>query len=376
MAMATTTLLLLFFASLSYAAHMSIIDYNTKPNHKSSSRTDEEVMGIYAEWLAKHGKAYNRIGERERRFEIFKDNLKFVDEHNSENRSYKVGLNRFADLTNEEYRSMFLGTKTDSKRRFMKSKSASRRYAVQDSDMLPESVDWRESGAVAPIKDQGSCGSCWAFSTVAAVEGVNQIATGELIQLSEQELVDCDRTYDAGCNGGLMDYAFEFIINNGGIDTEEDYPYRGVDGTCDPERKNTKVVSINDYEDVPPYDEMALKKAVAHQPVSVAIEASGRAFQLYLSGVFTGECGRALDHGVVVVGYGTDNGADHWIVRNSWGTSWGENGYIRMERNVVDNFGGKCGIAMQASYPIKNGENPANKPTLAHGDAGIGISSA
>ncbi|GFY86580.1 cysteine proteinase1 [Actinidia rufa] len=284
MAMAITTLLLLLFASLSYATDMSIIDYNTKPNHKSSSRTDKEVMGIYAEWLVvKHGKAYNRIGERERRFEIFKDNLKFIDEHNSENRSYKVGLNRFADLTNEEYRSLFLGARTDAKRRFMKSKGVSQRYMVRGGDRLPESVDWRESGAVAPIKDQGRCGSCWAFSTVAAVEGINQIVTGEMIRLSEQELVDCDRTYDAGCNGGLMDYAFEFIINNGGIDTEEDYPYRGVDGTCDSEGKNAKVVSIDGYEDVPPYDETALKKAVAHQPVSVAIEASGRAFQLYLS---------------------------------------------------------------------------------------------
>ncbi|KAL7224125.1 hypothetical protein ACSBR1_025561 [Camellia fascicularis] len=360
----STILLILLFASLSYAIDNHI--------QKSSPRSDDEVMGLYEEWLAKHGKAYNSLGEKDKRFEIFKDNLKFVDEHNSENRTYKVGMNRFADLTNEEYRSRYLGTRTDAKRRFVKSKvGLSRRYVVRGDEDLPESVDWRTKGAVAPIKDQGDCGSCWAFSTVAAVEGLNKIKTGELIELSEQELVDCDRAYDAGCNGGLMDYAFQFIIENGGIDSESDYPYLGVDGQCDPTRKNAKVVSIDDYEDVPPFDELALKNAVAHQPVSVAIEASGRALQLYLSGIFTGECGMALDHGVAVVGYGKENGVDYWIVRNSWGASWGESGYIRMERNVVATYTGKCGIAMQASYPIKDTEIP-----WTYGDAEIGISSS
>ncbi|GMP31405.1 hypothetical protein CsSME_00005632 [Camellia sinensis var. sinensis] len=359
----STILLILLFASLSYAIDNHI--------QKSSPRSDDEVMGLYEEWLAKHGKAYNSLGEKDKRFEIFKDNLKFVDEHNSENRTYKVGMNRFADLTNEEYRSRYLGTRTDAKRRFVKSKvGLSRRYVVRGDEELPESVDWRTKGAVAPIKDQGDCGSCWAFSTVAAVEGLNKIKTGELIELSEQELVDCDRAYDAGCHGGLMDYAFQFIIENGGIDSESDYPYLGVDGQCDPTR-NAKVVSIDDYEDVPPFDELALKNAVAHQPVSVAIEASGRALQLYLSGIFTGECGMALDHGVAVVGYGKENGVDYWIVRNSWGASWGESGYIRMERNVVATYTGKCGIAMQASYPIKDTEIP-----WTYGDAETGISSS
>ncbi|KAA8531663.1 hypothetical protein F0562_006620 [Nyssa sinensis] len=355
--------------------NMSIIDYNNKHSQKSAWRSNEEVIGVYEGWLAEHGKAYNGLGEKEKRFEIFKDNLRFIDEHNSENWTYKVGLNRFADLTNEEYRSLYLGTRTDAKRRFLKSKRASQRYAFRAGDKLPESVDWRKRGAVAPIKDQGTCGSCWAFSTVAAVEGINKIATSELISLSEQELVDCDRSYNAGCQGGLMDYAFEFIIGNGGIDTEDDYPYRGVDSKCHSSRKNAKVVSIDGYEDVPPNDEKALKKAVAYQPVSVAIEATGRALQLYQSGIFSSACGTALDHGVAVVGYGTENGLDYWIVKNSWGTSWGENGYIRMERNVADTLTGKCGIAMQASYPIKNSQNPA-KPFWANGSARKGMSSA
>ncbi|XP_047316363.1 low-temperature-induced cysteine proteinase-like [Impatiens glandulifera] len=321
--------------------------------------TDDDVTAVYEAWLIKNKKFYNAIGEKERRFQIFKDNLHFINDHNADNHTYKLGLTRFADLTNEEYRSMYLGGRFENHRR-LSSLRSSDRYLPKVGDSLPESVDWRKEGAVPEIKDQGSCGSCWAFSTIAAVEGINKIVTGELLSLSEQELVDCDTFYNAGCNGGLMDYAFEFIINNGGIDTEQDYPYLGIDGTCDTYRKNAKVVTIDDYEDVPINDENALLKAVANQPISVAIEAGGRAFQLYESGIFTGKCGTSLDHGVAAVGYGSENGKDYWIVRNSWGKSWGENGYIRMERNVPHVTSGKCGIAMEASYPIKAGQNPPN----------------
>ncbi|KAH7518022.1 cysteine proteinase mucunain [Ziziphus jujuba] len=353
--------LLFCYVGLSFAVDMSIIDYDQKHGmavpSSSSERTEKEMRVMYESWLVKHAKAYNALGEKEKRFEIFKDNLRFIDEHNKENRSYKVGLNRFADLTNEEYRSMYLGAKMDRKARLSGEKKSDR-YAYRVGDQLPESVDWREKGAIVSVKDQGQCGSCWAFSTIGAVEGINQIVTGELISLSEQELVDCDVSYNQGCNGGLMDYAFQFIINNGGIDTEEDYPYKALDGTCDPNRKNAHVVTIDGYEDVPENDEKSLKKAVANQPVSVAIEAGGRDFQLYQSGVFTGHCGTQLDHGVVAVGYGTENGVDYWIVRNSWGSSWGENGYIRLQRNVPGTKTGKCGIAIEPSYPTKKGQNP------------------
>ncbi|XP_057516893.1 cysteine proteinase mucunain-like [Amaranthus tricolor] len=349
--------MLLVFAS---ALDMSIISKNQQKNvNEPAGRTEDEVKDLYESWLVKYGKNYNGIGEKERRFQVFKDNLRFIDQQNSENRSYKLGLNRFADLTNQEYRSMYLGTRLNTNRH-RSNRSKSSRYAYRlEGDNLPKSIDWRQKGAVVPVKDQGSCGSCWAFSTIAAVEGINQIVTGELISLSEQELVDCDTFYNDGCNGGLMEYAFEFIIENGGIDSEEDYPYLARDSRCDTYRKNAKVVTIDSYKNVAVNDEKELQIAVATQPVSVAIEGGGRDFQFYDSGIFTGHCGTSLDHGVTAIGYGTENGLDYWIVKNSWGESWGEDGYIRMERNTKSRTG-LCGIAMEASYPVKKGKNPPN----------------
>ncbi|KAK1436605.1 hypothetical protein QVD17_02387 [Tagetes erecta] len=357
MKLSSMAVLILFtLFSISSAIDMSIITYDAKHMDASSWRTDDEVNEMYESWLVKHGKFYNALGEKEKRFQIFKDNLRYIDEHNSGDGEYKLGLNKFADLSVDEYRMKYTGVKkNDRKVKSVKSD----RYAVGVGDSLPESVDWRTTGAVAAVKDQGSCGSCWAFSTIGSVEAINQIVTGDLITLSEQELVDCDTSYNQGCNGGDMDYAFDFIVKNGGIDTDKDYPYTGKDGRCDSARKNAKVVSIDGYEDVPVNNEAALQKAAANQPITVAIEGSSRDFQFYTSGVFSGSCGTDLDHGVVVVGYGTENGKDYWIVRNSWGADWGEQGYIRMERNIKQKTG-KCGIAMEASYPIKNGLNPPN----------------
>lgn len=195
-------------------------------------------------------------------------------------------------------------------------------------------------------------GCCWAFSAVAAMEGITQLKTGKLISLSEQELVDCDTTgEDQGCEGGLMDNAFEFIQQNHGLSTESNYPYSGTDGTCNANKEANHAAKITGHEDVPANSESALLKAVANQPISVAIDAGGSDFQFYSSGVFTGQCGTDLDHGVTAVGYGTSSDdTKYWLVKNSWGTSWGEEGYIRMQRGVAAKEG-LCGIAMQASYP-------------------------
>ncbi|KAL6504622.1 Cysteine proteinase rd21a [Orobanche hederae] len=343
------------FIAQTWASDMSIISYDRKHAVGGpGTRPDDEVMSMYEAWLVKHGKSYNALGEKEKRFEIFKDNLRYIDEQNAvANRTYKLGMNRFADLTNDEYRRTYLGAKPDGKRRLSGVKSD--RYEPKVGESLPDSVDWRAKGAVVAVKDQGSCGSCWAFSTIAAVEGINQIATGDLISLSEQELVDCDTSYNEGCNGGLMDYAFDFIIKNGGIDSDEDYPYKGTDGRCDQYRKNAKVVSIDGYEDVPTYNEKALQKAVASQPVSIAIEAGGNDFQLY-------ESVRHI-HRKVRSRAGPRRGCRRlWQLERERlldreklvGTKLGR---IRMERNVASKSG-LCGIAVEPSYPTKTGKNP------------------
>ncbi|RLN04251.1 cysteine proteinase EP-B 2-like [Panicum miliaceum] len=326
--------------------------------------TDEALWDLYERWQAHH-RVHRHHGEKGRRFGTFKGNVHFIHAHNKRgDRPYRLRLNHFGDMGREEFRSTFADSRINDLRREPRTRPAVPGFMYEDVAELPQSVDWRRAGAVTAVKNQGKCGSCWAFSTVVAVEGINAIRTGRLVSLSEQELVDCD-TEENGCQGGLMENAFEFIKAHGGITTEAAYPYRARNGTCDSYRsRHGQVVVIDGNQAVPAGSEEALAKAVAHQPVSVAIDAGGQAFQFYSEGVFTGECGTDLDHGVAAVGYGVDDdGTPYWVVKNSWGPGWGEGGYIRMERGAGD--GGLCGIAMEASFPIKTSPNPAQKPRRA-----------
>jgi len=257
-----------------------------------------------------------------------------------------MAVNEFADLTWEEFRVGRFG--------YNKKTSGFRANKIgvdlRGLISVPDSIDWTTKGAVTGVKNQEQCGSCWAFSTTGSTEGAVEIKSGKLTSLSEQQLVDCSGSYgNMGCGGGLMDYAFKYIIANKGLCSEASYPYTAQDGTC--QTSCTKVSTISSYKDVAQNSEDALQAAVASQPVSVAIEADQSGFQFYSSGVFTGACGTSLDHGVLAVGYGTQSGQDYWKVKNSWGASWGTQGYILMARNFQAPYG-QCGIAMEPSYPV------------------------
>ncbi|KAK1386887.1 putative fruit bromelain [Heracleum sosnowskyi] len=314
---------------------------------RSLGEVEVSTIMTHEQWMSRYGRVYKDSEEKKMRSTIFSKNLEYIESFNKANtKPYKLGVNEFADLTNEEF------TTTRNRYKSHVCATTTNVFRYENVSALPSTMDWRKKGAVTPVKDQGQCGCCWAFSAVAAMEGITQLKTGKLISLSEQELVDCDTSgEDQGCEGGLMDNAFDFIQQNHGLSTETNYPYSGTDGTCNANKEANHAATITGHEDVPANSESSLLKAVANQPISVAIDASGSDFQFYSSGVFTGQCGTELDHGVTAVGYGTAaDGTKYWLVKNSWGTSWGEEGYIRMQRGIKAKEG-LCGIAMEASYP-------------------------
>lgn len=311
---------------------------------RSSSVPSTEGLDtkMFDTFLQIHGKTYTSAAEYNYRLKVYSENLVRINQHNAENSSFKLAPNQFADLTNNEYRALYLSSRSDSRLK---------NEVRISNDNLPSEVDWRLQKAVTDVKDQQSCGSCWAFSATGAVEGLLAISGKGLVSLSEQELVDCSRSYkNLGCNGGWMDLAFEYIKDHG-ITLEEDYQYQAVDSTCQADSYQP-AGRISGYVDVPENSSAQLKAAVAQQPVSVAIDAGSFAFQFYMSGVLDdSECGTHLSHGVLAVGYGNEDGKDYWLVKNSWGTWWGEEGYVKILRQDTDGPG-LCGIAIAASYPI------------------------
>jgi C1A family cysteine protease len=311
------------------------------------------MTAAFDSWMTQHEKTYETEEEQLKRFNIFTQNAIRIEEHNSQNHTWTMTLNQFADLTSDEFAALqtlqmgTIGTEQS---------SAPQRH-VRMSDSNPDSVDWRTQGLVSDIKNQGQCGSCWAFSTVVSLEGQGAKKAGKMTTYSEQDLVDCvkDVTVSGqkccdGCQGGLMDYAFKYMIDsqNGMDDTETSYPYKGADGTCSFSGSSAGPAVVKNYTDITAGDEDGLLDATANVgPISIAVDAN-MFWQFYGGGVFSPLfCNqKSLNHGVAVVGYGTDGDKDYWIIRNSWGTTWGEKGYMRIVRGKNE-----CGLANSAVYP-------------------------
>jgi len=311
--------------------------------------TEEEYWTGWNEFLylkrAQDGNdLYKTKSEHDKRYGIFRENFDKIIEHNNGGHSWTMGITQFSDMTADEFKSY-------AKCSGMRHKPAESVFDVPKGwNKTSASVDWVEKGAVTPVKNQGSCGSCWAFSTTGAIEGRSFIADGKLNSLSEQDLVDCSKQ-NSGCNGGLMDYGFEFVKGNGGLCSENDYPYVAYQEWRCRDQQCTKYDAISSYTDVAA-NTAALEAACNEGPVSIAIEADQSSFQQYNGGVLTSACGTQLDHGVLLVGYGTEGDIDYWKVKNSWGENWGEEGYIKLCRNCnANNGGGQCGILLSASYP-------------------------
>jgi len=315
--------------------------------------SEQELQDMFVAWTHKHNKVYS-VDEFQYRWQTWKNNALFIESFNQQgNQTFTVAMNKFGDLTVEEFAKIYLGFN-------MKNTEAVVVAEVAADPTIPASIDWRQKGAVTQIKNQGQCGSCWSFSTTGNVEGQWFLAGNQLVGLSEQNLVDCDHectTYqnqqscDAGCDGGLQPNAYTYIIKNGGIDTESSYPYEAVDDTCrfNPSNVGAKIsnwtfVSSNETE-------MAAY-LVAHGPLAIAADAVE--WQFYFGGVFYAPCGDQLDHGILIVGYGTetdifDQTMPYWIVKNSWGEDWGDSGYLYIERGD-----GLCGLNQYVTSSIIN----------------------
>ncbi|XP_061822988.1 cathepsin K-like [Nerophis lumbriciformis] len=300
-------------------------------------------------WKTTHNKVYFHQLEESGRRQIWEENLQMINVHNLETtlglHTFELAMNHLGDLTREEISGTFTGTiiPSDLERyRF--------NFNWDKRNRLPSSLDWRERGLVTEVKMQGSCGSCWAFSAVGALEGQLKKTTGVLKSLSPQNLVDCSFDYgNHGCHGGFMANAFKYVHQNQGIDSDETYPYVAKPGECR-YKPQDRAANCSGYVYVPKGNEKALKMAVATiGPVSVAVDASRPKFHFYRHGVYQDiMCSHKINHGVLAVGYGTEKGSDYWLVKNSWGLRYGDEGYIKMARNKNN----QCGIALYACFPV------------------------
>jgi len=313
-----------------------------------------EVDDEFHSYTLVHSKRYRSCAEHEHRQRQYLINKQFVEQWNADSsNTHTVELNHLADLSDEEYRSLILLPKSAqvAERRVRGLASATHQFNMQSVKGLPTAIDWRTKGAVTPVKDQGACGSCWTFGSAGSLEGVYFVKTGKLISLSEQNINDCAwGVYgNAACDGGEAPGAYQFLMDNGGMGTEQSYPYLAQDGWCNPNDHSSGVI-VRGYTNITGI--AMLQAAVATAPVSIAIDASLPSFRFYKSGTYADPACKNgindLDHEVLAVGYGTDSqGVNYWIVKNSWTTWWGHQGYIHLK---ID--GNVCGAATAATQPI------------------------
>jgi len=305
------------------------------------------LQALWGNYKIAHAKNYATQAEHDMRYEIFQANHKFISEFPSQTRGFTVAHNEYSDLTSQEFRARFNGLNITKQVNLR-----SPRLTLKTKASIPTTWDWRTKGAVTPVKNQGQCGSCWSFSATGSMEGAWFIKKSKKVSLSEQNLIDCSTAQgNEGCNGGLMDQAFQYVITNQGIDTEASYPYTATGPNACQFNKANVAATMSAFHDVPSGSESSLLTAVYKTPTSVAIDASQQSFQFYSGGVYNEPAcsSTQLDHGVLAVGFGMyQSTTAYWLVKNSWGTSWGLNGYIMMSRNLNN----QCGIATAASYPI------------------------
>ena len=313
----------------------------------SLSKFDRESIQMFSIWKQQHGKSYNSLSEEFYRLNVFLKNHQKLKELRNSDITYSVGLNKFSDLPEEEFLQMYAGYSNKSTRQ-----RKEREVKTAAGFTAPSSIDWRKFNAVNPIRDQKNCNAGYAFASVAAFESGTRVSGYSLYEFSDQQVVDCSSSDgNFGCQGGDIGDAFEYILRVGGLENGLYYPFSGTAGTCkfDPSKK--ELPRVEDWYDVPKADCNGLMTAVAQQPVAAAVAAS--AMQFYQNGVFSSKfCGTSINHAVTVIGYGTDSTLkkNFWLVRNSWGEGWGEEGYIRMDRDVQTDTG-ICGICLAATYP-------------------------
>ena len=325
---------------LSRILSLALLSYSALPRYYPTFTT----------WSHLYNRTYSSATERDYRESVYNQNLAIVSTHNAHDHSWTLDMNKFADLTSKEFADLYIhgGYRNDTYRPH----NYNWQLMYSNKTTLPSSVDWSAKGAVTPVKDQGQCGSCWAFSATGALESAWKLKNGSLVSVSEQQLVDCSVPQgNQGCDGGLMDDAFQYVVSNG-LTTEVAYPYTATGPNACVASGKPVAVTARGFKDVPTGSEVALMTAIAEQPVSVAVEADQSVFQLYSGGVLTAACGSNLDHGVLAVGYGTLGGQDYYKIKNSWGADWGMSGYILLGRGSQYGANGQCGVQMDPSYPV------------------------